>query len=300
MAITRGSIPDALDANLNEMWQDGLNSWGEEYRKVFNVLNTTKQSEKDSYESGFKPMPEKNEGTPAEMDTIYPGIPKTYIPLTYAMGYEITEEAIEDNEHTPETFNKLPQALNRSAEETVEVVSWNTFNNAFSTNGVDGVPLFSTSHPLLGGGTQSNKPATDADLSWSTLQAGLTAIESFVDERGLKQPTKAVLLVLPVDSWYIGEELLQSEFKPYTANNEVNAIQKKDLQYVIAHYLTDTDAWFLLAEKRLTGLKFWWRVKLGALRKWTDNDTTNLKHLARMRFAVGYSHPKGTYGSSGA
>ena len=300
MPINSAAIVDTLDANLNKMYQDGLLSWDEEFSKFFNVLNSTKQSEKDSYESGFGLMPEKTEGAAATYDVVLPGIAKNYLHKTYAMGYEITEEAIEDNLQSPETFNKLPQALNRSAIETVEITATNIFNNGFSTNGFDGVPLFSTAHPNLGGGTQANKPTTDADLSVSSLTAGLTSIEKYTDERGLRRPTKAALLAVPTDSWYIAEELLKSEFKPYVANNERNALQAKDLQYTVAHYLTDTDAWFLLAEKTNHMLKFFWRIKLGGLRRGTDFDSTNLKHLARMRFSVGYSHWMGTYGSSGA
>lgn len=299
-AINRTTIVDALDANLNQMFQDGLTSWGEEYSKVFNVLSSTKQSEKDSYESGFGMMPEKAEGVAATYDVIYPGISETYTHKTYALGYELTEEAIEDNLRTPETFNKLPTALNRSAIETIEVTAANIYNNGFSTTGFDGVVLFSTSHPTLDGSTQSNRPTVHADLSVTSLTAGLTAIEKFVDERGLKRPTKAVLLIVAVDNWNVAEELLGSEYKPYVANNEVNALQKKDLQYFVYHYLTDTDAWFLQAEKGNHMLKFFWRVKLGKLRRGTDFDSTNLKHLARMRFSVGYSHYMGTYGTEGA
>jgi len=300
MAITTATMVDTLDANLNNMFQDGLTDWGEEYSKIFNVETSDKQSEKDSYISGFQTMPEKTEGAAATYDTLLPGITKTYVHKTYALGYEITEEAIEDNMRTPETFNKLPRALNRSAIETIETTSANTINTGFTTNGFDGVPLFSTAHPSLDGSTQGNKPSTDADLSVTSLTAGLTAIEKFVDERGLKRPTKAVTLLIPVDLWNVAEELLGSEFKPYVANNEVNALQKKDLRYFVSHYLTDTDAWFLLAEKANHMLKFFWRVKLGGLRRGTDFDSTNLKHLARMRFSVGYSHWMGTYGSSGA
>lgn len=300
MAINRAAIVDALDANLNQMFQDGLESWGEEYSKIFNVANSTKQSEIDSYETGFAAMPEKTEGAAATYDTIYAGIKKTYTHLTYALGYEITEEAIEDNLQTPETFNKLPQALNRSGIETVEVSSFNVFNNGFSTAGFDGKYLFATDHPNIGGGSQGNTPSTQADLSVASLTAGLTAVEKFTDERGLKRPMKAKTLLVAVDNWAVAEELIGSEYKPYTGNNEVNALQKKDLQYFVGHYLTDADAWFLLAEKGAHQLKFFWRVKLGALRRGTDFDSTNLKHLARMRFSVGYSHWMGTYGSSGA
>jgi phage major head subunit gpT-like protein len=298
--ITTTTMVDALDANLNELFQDGLTSWGEEYSKIFNVENTELQSVKDSYESGFKTMPIKQEGSKAEYDVILPGITKTYVPETYAMGYEITEEAIEDNLRTGETFAKLPQALVRSAMEAIEITSANIFNTGFTTNGFDGVPLFDTAHPDLDGGTQGNEPSTAANLSVTSLTAALTSIEQFTDERGLKRPMKGRLLVVPVNSWALAEELLGSEYKPYSANNEVNAIQKKDLSYFVSHYLTDTNAWFLIAEKGMHALKFFWRVKLGALRRGSDFDTTNLKHLARMRFDVDYSHWRGTYGSPGA
>lgn len=300
MAISTSTIVDSLDANLNEMWQDGLTKWPEEYSKYMNVESSDKQSEKESYESGFGLMPVKTEGTAATYDTIFPGVAETYTHLTYALGYEITEEAVEDNLRTPETFDKLPQALNRSAIETIEITSANVINNGFSTIGFDGVVLFSTAHPTLEGGTQSNTPSTQADLSVTSLTSGLTTVEKFVDERGLKRPMKAVMLMVPVDSWNVAEELIESGYKPYTANNEVNALQKKDLQYFVNHYMTDTDMWVLLAEKGNHMLKFFWRVKLGALRRGTDFDSTNLKHLARMRFSVGYSHYMGTYGSSGA
>lgn len=300
MTIESSTIVDALDANLNEMFQDGTTSWPEEYSKVFNVETSDKQSEKDSYESGFGLMPEKAEGVAATYDTILQGISKKYTHATYALGYEITEEAVEDNLRTPETFNKLPQALNRAAMETVEVTAANVINNGFTTTGFDGVSLFSTAHPSLDGSTQANRPSTDADLSVTSLTAGLTTIEKFTDERGLKRPTKAVMLAVPPDLWNVAEELLGSEYKPYTANNEVNALQAKDLRYFVWHYMTDVDAWALFAEKGMHKLKFYWRVKLGALRRGTDFDSTNLKHLARMRFSVDYSHWMGTYGTVGA
>jgi phage major head subunit gpT-like protein len=214
MAINLSTIVDALDANLNEMFQDGLKEWPEEYSKVFSVQSSDKQTEKDSYESGFGSMPEKTEGRAATYDAVIPGIKQTYTHKTYALGYEITEEAVEDNLRTPETFAKLPAALNRSAIETVEVLSANVFNNGFSTAGFDGKYLFATDHPLLQGGSQGNTPSTQADLSVTSLTAGLTAIEKFLDERGLKLPTKAVLLYVPVDLWNVAEELLGSEYKP--------------------------------------------------------------------------------------
>jgi len=298
--ISTSTIVDALDANLNEMFQDGTKSWPEEYSKVFSVQTSDKQSEKDSYESGFMTMPEKPEGVAATYDAILPGISEVYVHKTYAMGYEITEEAVEDNLRTPETFNKLPQALSRSAIETVETTAANIFNNGFTNTGFDGVSLFNTAHPNLDATTQANRPSTDADLSVTSLTAALTAIEGYVDERSLKRPTKAVMLYIPVDLWNVAEELLGSEYKPYVANNEVNALQQKDLRYMVGHYLTDTDAFFLLSEKTEHMLKFFWRVRLGALKRGTDFDSTNLKHLARMRFSVGYSHWMGTYGSRGA
>lgn len=298
--ITTGQITDFLDANLNDGWQDGLKRWDEEYSQLFNVLNSDKQSEKDSYESGFATAPVKAEGVAATYARILPGIASRYIHQTYALGYEITEEAIEDNLHTPETFAKLPDALNGSFEETVEVSAANIFNNGFATSGFDSTTLFSTSHPLLAGGTQSNTPSTAADLSVTSLIAGITAYGQFTDEQGLHRALTPRQLAVSVDNWAIALELTSSEYKPYSANNERNAIMSKNLQPVINHYFTDTDAWFLLADKKDHYLKFFWRVRLGALRKSTDFDSTNLKHLGRCRFSVGWSHYIGTYGTPGA
>lgn len=298
--ITTGQIVDFLDANLNEGWQDGLKRWPDEYSVCFNVMDSTKQSEKDSYESGFGAMPVKPEGQAATYDAVQPGIKATYTHQTYALGYEITEEAIEDNLHTPETFAKLPQALNGSAMETVEVSAANIFNNGFSTNGFDAKPLFSSTHPLLSGGTQSNVLSTAADLSVTSLQQMCTSMGQMVDERGLHRALTPRTLLVALDNQFVAEELLKSEYKPYTGNNERNALLSKDLQFYVNHYLTDADAWFLLADKSEHQLKFFWRVRLGALRKGTDFDSTNLKHLARMRFSVGWSHYIGTFGTPGA
>jgi len=300
--ITRGQITDTLDANLSALYQDGVDSWDErgEYRQIFNVLDSDKQSEKRSYESGFPAMPEKNEGVAATYSKILPGISKTFTHKTYAMGYEITEEALEDNQRVDDTFNKLPKALSRSAMETIEVEAANVFNNGFTNTGFDGKVLFATDHPQLGGTTRSNRPTTMADLSVTSLTAGLTAIEKFNDEMGLKDPSKALKLVTAVDNWNTVAELLDSEFKPFTANNEINALRQKSLEGILWHYLTDADAWFLLADKGNHELIFYWRVMLGALKRGNDFDTTNLKHLARMRFSVDYSHYRGTYGNSGS
>lgn len=297
--IATSTISDALDLNLKEIWQDGLNRPDEVYSKTFNVVNSDKASEKYSYESGFRAMPVKNEGVDAEFDAVRPGVSKTVVNVTYALGYEITEEAIEDNQHSQETFNKLPQALQASLFETVEAKSAGVFNNGFGTNGFDGVPLASASHPVLGGGTQSNTPSTQADLSWTTLQAALTSFEQFIDERGLQRKTTPSLLNVPSASWSIAHEILVSEYKPYTGDNEVNAIKIKNLQYITNRWITDTDSWWLLAAKGEHKLMFQWRVRPGALRRGTDFNSTNLKHLSRVRFGVDYTHYIGTYGSSG-
>lgn len=300
--ITTGNIIDMLDLNLKEAWQDGIKRWDNEYDKIFEVLDSDKQSERVSYETGFIAMPVKDEGVAARYDTITPGIRTTYTHATYALGYEITEEAIEDNKQTPETFAKLPQALAGSGEETVEVSAANVLNNGFSTTGFDGKVLFASDHPLVGssGGTQSNLLSTAADLSVTSLQAAITAFGQMVDEKGLHRALRPTRLLVGVANQFVAEELLKSEYKPYTANNEVNAIMSKQLTFMINHYLTDDDAWFLLADKANCHLKFWWRVRPGALRRSTDFDSTNLKHLARMRFSVGYDHYMGTFGTPGA
>lgn len=301
MAINRSNISNALDVSLNEVFMDNMKSFKEEYSQVFNVLGSTKQSEKDGYLTGFGMMPEKTEGANATYDQIYEGAATTYTHKTYALGYELVEEALEDNQHVPATFNKFPEALARSARETVEVVAANIFNNGFSNSytGYDGLELFSTAHVAADGSTWANEPSTNVDLGVSSLAAALTAVGKFTDERGLKRPTTGAKLVVPVDLWQTAKELLQSEYKPGTANNDVNAL-KDVLSWFQWHYLTDTDAWFVLADKKDTKLKFFWRRRPGALRRGTDFDSTNLKHLLTMRFSVGWSHAMGTYGCTGA
>lgn len=301
MVATRTTYRDALDANLNELHQDGLKMHDEQYSVIFNLETSDQQSEKDSYMSGFGAMPKKTEGAAATYDTPIAGISKTYIHDTYALGYEITEEAIEDNLHKPDSFNKLPMALAKSAMHTVETAAANVINNGWATDtGYDGQYLFSTAHPRADGGTQSNTPSTAADLSQSSLTAALTAIAKLVDERGLKTPVGMAVLAVPPDLWNVAEELLNSEYVPYSGNNERNALLKKKLNYFEWTYLTDTDGWLLASEKSGHKLKFFWRVRPGQLRKGTDFDTTNLKHLQRMRFSCGYSHYQGVYGSKGA
>lgn len=297
--ITTGQMVDFLDANLNEGWQDGMERWPEEYDAIFNVQTSKKQSEKDSYETGFGPMPVKPEGTPAVYDSTMPGISVKYTHLTYALGYEITEEAIEDNLHTPETFSKLPEALLGSAEETIEITAANVYNNGFTQNGFDGVSLFNTAHPLIGGGTQSNTLSTAADLSVTSLMAGITTFGKFLDERGLHKKLKPELLAVAVDNQFVAEELLKSEYKPYTGDNEINTIKSKELKFTVNHYFTNAEYWFLLAAKAMLKIKFFWRVKPGALRRGTDFDSTNLKHLQRMRFSCGWSHYIGSFGVNG-
>lgn len=152
MPINKSQIVDALDADLNEIWLEGLDRWPEEYSKIFNVETSTKASEKDSYISGFGTFPEKAEGVAAQYDVIYQGPSKTYTHKTYALGYEITEEAVEDNQHSADTFAKFPQALNESAIETVELTAAGIINDGLAqtsgTEGPDGSFLFATDHPL--------------------------------------------------------------------------------------------------------------------------------------------------------
>ena len=213
---TTAQIVDFLDANLNEGWQDGLKRWPEEYDALFNVQDSQKQSEKDSYETGFAAAPVKPEGTPANYDAVMPGISVRYTHFTFALGYEITEEAIEDNLHTPETFSKLPDALAAAFEETIEVSGANVYNTGFTNSGFDGVSLYSTAHPIIGGGTQSNTLSTAADLSVTSLMAAITQFGKMLDERGLHRALTPRLLAVAVDNQFVAEELLKSEYKPLT------------------------------------------------------------------------------------
>jgi hypothetical protein len=211
---------------------------------------------------------------------------------------------------------QVPKALARSAHFTLEQKSWNVFNTGFTTQTtIDGVSLFNNQHPLLGGaqatnvgpgltniisaaGTYPNRPATDIDLSFTALQLAINQFERLIDSQGMPVSMKPRYLIIPPELKWIAREILGSPHKPYTADNEINALLKEDLVYFISHYLTSQSAWFLMCDKDTHALKFMWREPLDE--DFADDfDTRSIKQVSFMRFSVGATTWVGTWGSNG-
>ncbi len=299
MTTFRSNLADEVSSGLRAILFEKYNQYPDEYKQIFNVYESKKSEEKDSALSGFGLMPVKGEGEPIVYDDPLQGYRVTYTHITYGLGFRVTAEMYEDDEYGK--IKKMPIALARSAKHTVEQTAANIFNYGFVSTynvGGDGKPLFALDHPLTGGGTYANRPEIPADLTVSSLQQAILSMEETVDDRGLLLAIKPKLLVVPPALKWTARELIGSKLKPYTSDNELNAFLDEDLTYFVWHYLTDDDAWFLLADKDDHELNFFWRKKLQTESD-VDFDTGDLKFKAVMRFSVKWSDWRGTYGSPG-
>lgn len=285
-----------------------------EYDKVFNIDNTTQAYEDEVQWAGTGPMPEKTEGETVSYTQLIQGGTKRYIPLSYAQAARISWELFDDELYN--IIGQAPKAIARGAKFTEEMVPWNIFNNGFSGYvTTDGVSIFNNAHPLLGGanatntgpglsnvissaGTYPNRPATDADVSFTAIQLMSMQFEYMIDSLGLPIQMKPKMIIAPVPQKFILRELLGSPGKPNTADNNINALIGEDLTYMICHYLTSGSAWFAVADKMHHQLKFKWRKMIDSDYD-DDFDTRSMKMMSYMRLAAGATHWIGTWGSNG-
>ena len=258
--------------------------------------------EEETKLSGFSAAPVKDEGSAIEYDNAQEAFTARYNHETIAMGFSITEEAIEDNLYDS-LSSRYTKALARAMAYTKQVKAASILNNAFDSGTTygDGVELCSTAHPLVSGGTNSNEPATPADLNETSLEAAIIQIGNWTDERGLLIAAKARKLIIPSDLQFVATRLLQTEGRVATADNDLNAIRSMSSVpegFAVNHYLTDTDAWFLMTDVP-NGLKHFTRSPMATSMD-ADFDTGNSRYKARERYSFGVSDPLGIFGSPGA
>jgi phage major head subunit gpT-like protein len=225
-----------------------------------------------------------------------------YVHETIALGFSLTEEAIEDNLYDS-LANRYTKALARAMAYTKQTKAAAVLNNGFSATytGGDGVALFSTAHPLVSGGTNSNTPAVAADLSETSLEAAVIQIAAWTDERGLLIAAKPKKLVIPSALQFVATRILETELRVDTADNTINALKNNGSipeGYAINHFLTDTDAWFLTTDVP-NGMKHFVRAPLTQGMD-GDFDTGNVRYKSRERYSFGWSDPLGMFGSPGA
>jgi hypothetical protein len=302
MAISRAQLLKELLPGLNALFGLEYKKYGEEHKEIFETETSERSFEEETKLSGFSAAPVKNEGSALQYDNAQEAWTARYVHETIAMGFSLTEEAIEDNLYDSLSA-RYTKALARAMAYTKQVKAASILNNAFAggpTYG-DGQVLCSTAHPLVSGGTNSNRPTVAADLNETSLEAAVIQIAGWTDERGLLIAAQPVKLVVPPSLQFVATRLLETELRVGTNDNDVNALKNNSSireGYTVNHYLTDNNAWFLMTDVP-NGLKHFVRSPLQNGMD-ADFDTGNSRYKARERYSFGVSDPLGIFGSPGA
>jgi hypothetical protein len=300
MAISRAQLLKELLPGLNALFGLEYARYGEEHKEIYETETSERSFEEETKLSGFSAAPVKNEGSAIAYDNAQEAFTARYTHETIALGFSLTEEAIEDNLYDS-LSGRYTKALARAMAYTKQVKAANVLNNGFTATGGDGVALFSTQHPLVSGGVNSNTPSTQADLNETSLENAVIQIAAWTDERGLLIAAKPRKLVVPPALQFVATRLLETELRVGTADNDINAIKNNGSipeGYTINHFLTDTNAWFLTTDVP-NGLKHFVRTPMQNGMD-GDFDTGNVRYKARERYSFGYSDPLGIFGSQGA
>jgi phage major head subunit gpT-like protein len=301
MAISRAQLLKELLPGLNALFGLEYAKYGEQHKEIFDTESSDRSFEEEQKLSGFGAAPVKNEGAAISYDNAQEAWTARYTHETIAMGFSITEEAIEDNLYDSLSA-RYTKALARAMAYTKQVKAASILNSAFSgvTYG-DGKVLCATDHPLISGGTNSNRPTVAADLNETSLEAAVIQIAAWTDERGLLIAAKPKKLVIPPSLQFVATRLLETEGRVGTADNDLNALRSNGAipgGYTINNFLTDNNAWFLLTDVP-NGLKHFVRTPMQTSMD-ADFDTGNSRYKARERYSFGVSDPLGIWGSPGA
>ena len=307
MAISRAQLLKELLPGLNALFGLEYARYGEEHREIYETETSERSFEEETKLSGFGAAPVKNEGAAMAYDNAQEAFTARYTHETIAMGFAITEEAIEDNLYDSLSA-RYTKALARGMAYTKQVKAANVLNNGFNGAypGGDGVSLFGVNsggsrvgHPLVSGGVNYNSPATATDLNETAIENAAIQIAAWTDERGLLIAAKIRKLVIPPALMFTAKRLLDTELRVATADNDINAIKAMGTVpegYTVNHWLTDTNNWFLLTDVP-NGLKHFERMPMSTSMD-GDFDTGNVRYKARERYSFGWSDPLGIWGSN--
>ena len=308
MAISRSQLVKELEPGLNALFGLEYNRYDNEHAEIFATETSDRAFEEEVMLSGFGTAPTKSEGAGVTFDNATEAYTSRYSHETVALAFAITEEAIEDNLYD-RLAARYTRALARSMSQSKQIKAANVLNNAFNSSfaGGDGKELCATDHPLANGGTFRNELSTAADLSETSLEQSLIDIAAFVDERGLKIALQGRKLVIPKELQFTAERILKSPLSTTAggsdafAKNDINAIMNMGMipeGYRVNHFLTDTDAFFIMTDAP-NGLKHFVRSPIKTAIE-GDFDTGNVRFKARERYSFGFSDPRGIFGSPGA
>jgi hypothetical protein len=302
MAISRAQLLKELLPGLNALFGLQYATYDQEHKEIYETETSERSFEEETKLSGFSAAPVKNEGSAIAYDNAQEAWTARYNHETIALGFSLTEEAIEDNLYDSLSA-RYTKALARAMAYTKQVKAAAVLNNGFSSAyvGGDGVSLFNSAHPLVSGGTNSNVPTTPADLNETSLEAAVIQISLWTDERSLLIAAKPKKLVVPSSLQFVATRLLETELRVGTADNDINALKNNGSVsegYCVNHFLTDTNAWFLTTDVP-NGMKHFVRSPLANSMD-GDFDTGNVRYKSRERYSFGWSDPLGMYGSAGA
>jgi hypothetical protein len=302
MAISRAQLLKELLPGLNALFGLEYARYGEEHKELYTTEKSERSFEEETKLSGFSAAPVKNEGSAIAYDNAQEAFTARYNHETIALGFSITEEAVEDNLYDSLSA-RYTKALARAMAYTKQVKAASVVNNGFSNGylGGDGVSLFSTAHPLVNGATNSNRPSTNADLNETSLEAAVIQIAAWTDERGLLIAAKPRKLIIPPALMFVATRLLETSLRVGTTDNDINALKNNGSipeGYSVNHFLTDTSGWYLCTDVP-NGMKHFERSPLANSMD-GDFDTGNVRYKARERYSFGWSDPLGMFGSPGS
>jgi len=311
MAISRPQMMKELLPGLNALFGLEYNKYDDEHTMIYETESSDRSFEEEVQLSGFGQATVKNEGSAINYDSAQESFTARYNHETIALGFAITEEAIEDNLYDSLSA-RYTKALARAMAYTKQVKAAVPLNNGFTNSfqSGDGVNLFTASsdgvtggdgHPIVDGGKNDNRPSTGADLNETSLEDSIINIAAFKDQRGLLVAAKPKRLIVPPALQFVATRLLESQNRVSTADNDINAIRTNGAipeGYMVNHYLTDTNAFFIVTDVP-NGMKHFQRTALETSMD-GDFDTGNVRYKSRERYSFGVSDPLGIYGSPGS
>ena len=302
MAISRAQLAKELEPGLNALFGMEYQRYENEHTEIYDTVSSDRAFEEDVLLVGFGNAPTKTEGQGVSFDTASESYSARYTHETVALAFALTEEAIEDNLYD-RLGARYTKALARSMAHTKQVKAAAILNNAFNSSftGGDGKELCATDHPLSSGGTLSNELSTAADLNETSLENSLIDIANFKDDRDMILALRGMKLIVPTNLQFVADRLMGTPGRTGTSDNDINAVRNMGMVpdgYVVNHFLTDTDAFFIKTDCP-DGFKHFERTPLSTAME-GDFDTGNMRFKARERYSFGFSNPRCVFGSPGA
>ena len=303
MAISRSQLVKELEPGLNALFGLEYKRYENQHEEIYTRESSDRAFEEEVMLSGFGQAQVKPEGSGITFDNAQETFTARYTHETVALGFTITEEAIEDNLYD-RLASRYTKALARSMANTKQVKAVNPLIQGLPTtdgfDSGDGVSLFNTSHPTIAG-TVSNTLATQADLNETSLEQAMIDIAAFTDERGLKIAAKGMKMIIPSELQFTAERLMKSAQRVGTADNDINALRSMGMLpqgFVVNNFLTDTDAFYIITDVP-NGMKYFERAPITTKME-GDFDTGNMRYKARERYSFGVSDFRGIFASEGA